>query len=661
MKILRSFRIIDVLLLCLFLSFIAHVGPANAWHAYGNIEGTGNGWLVENNCVSSTTNGQGCYNTSTHVFCIGNGTTCVAQSTVGINPRGAYQAGTVYSIGDSVSNNGSSYIAISATTGNLPTNTTYWQLLAGKGDTGSIGPSGKTVLNGSGAPSSGTGADGDFYIDTTAKCIYGPKSSGSWPGSCTSLSVPGSGALTVTTQDNTTTPDTPGTGSTTFYTKYGKLCSISAEQGEKCVGTSGSSSGYTTVPASPTATGTAGQWSVDSSYGYFCYATDSWIRVTKDGTWAASACATPAYNNDAGTYNNDVSVTISDATDGAAIKYCTDTANTCDASAGSTYGSAVSITSTGTYLRSIAIKSGLTNSSVKSALYTLTTATPSPSLAAGSYSSTQTVTLSSSTSGAYICYTTDGSTPAGTASSCTTGTHYAGSFQVSATETVKAVAYKANYGASSVMSATYTIGTAKAYVQYAYLDNGSASNGTASATAFSSSNTAGNAIVVFVNGRDDGSAAAASCTDSQSNTYVKIDATFGNVTAYNNPGVIFYALNIAGGSNNVVTCTWSSGGTHPFVNIIAAEVSGITALDKATAVSNGTGTPTSNAMTTTDNGEFVFAAIVKSSSVTAGSGYTMVYNGTYAAAEYQFQTTAGSITPVFTGSVDYSFHAATFK
>ena len=50
--------------------------------------------------------------------------------TGGITPTGAYNALTAYSTGDSVSYNGSSYVAIQATTGNLPTDTTYWQILS---------------------------------------------------------------------------------------------------------------------------------------------------------------------------------------------------------------------------------------------------------------------------------------------------------------------------------------------------------------------------------------------------------------------------------------------------------------------------------------------------------------------------------------------------
>lgn len=133
----------------------------------------------------------------------------------GINPRGAYNAGTAYAIGDSVSYSGSSYVAIAATTGNLPTNASFWQLLAEKGTTGTDG---KTVRNGSGAPSSGLGVDGDFYIDTTADAIYGPKTAGAWGSSTpiigtngtngagyggtspTSLSISSSGTKTLTTQ-----------------------------------------------------------------------------------------------------------------------------------------------------------------------------------------------------------------------------------------------------------------------------------------------------------------------------------------------------------------------------------------------------------------------------------------------------------------------------
>jgi hypothetical protein len=45
---------------------------------------------------------------------------------------------------------------------------------------------GNVVLNGVGVPSAGTGANGDFYINTSNYDIYGPKTAGAW-GSATSL------------------------------------------------------------------------------------------------------------------------------------------------------------------------------------------------------------------------------------------------------------------------------------------------------------------------------------------------------------------------------------------------------------------------------------------------------------------------------------------
>ncbi len=54
---------------------------------------------------------------------------------------------------------------------------------------GATGADGRTIFSGSGAPSGGTGENGDFYIDTSAFEIYGPKAAGVW-GSGTSLVGP---------------------------------------------------------------------------------------------------------------------------------------------------------------------------------------------------------------------------------------------------------------------------------------------------------------------------------------------------------------------------------------------------------------------------------------------------------------------------------------
>lgn len=64
---------------------------------------------------------------------------------------------------------------------------------------GAAGVNGKSVLNGSGAPGGGTGVDGDFYIDTAATEIYGPKAGGVW-GAPTSLVGTGIAASLLTTR-----------------------------------------------------------------------------------------------------------------------------------------------------------------------------------------------------------------------------------------------------------------------------------------------------------------------------------------------------------------------------------------------------------------------------------------------------------------------------
>lgn len=60
-----------------------------------------------------------------------------------------------------------------------------------QGPHGATGPAGAAgLLSGTGAPSSSLGGNGDFYLDTTAWVLYGPKSGGDWPESGVSLVGP---------------------------------------------------------------------------------------------------------------------------------------------------------------------------------------------------------------------------------------------------------------------------------------------------------------------------------------------------------------------------------------------------------------------------------------------------------------------------------------
>jgi hypothetical protein len=62
----------------------------------------------------------------------------------GFNFRGEFNPLELYQIADSVSYQGSSYVAIQDTVGNLPTNAAFWQLVAEKGSDGAQGPAGSS-------------------------------------------------------------------------------------------------------------------------------------------------------------------------------------------------------------------------------------------------------------------------------------------------------------------------------------------------------------------------------------------------------------------------------------------------------------------------------------------------------------------------------------
>ena len=61
----------------------------------------------------------------------------------------------------------------------------YWNNLVGSD--GSNGDDGKSVLNGSSDPTSNDGAEGDFWINTNANTIWGPKTATGWPSTGTEM------------------------------------------------------------------------------------------------------------------------------------------------------------------------------------------------------------------------------------------------------------------------------------------------------------------------------------------------------------------------------------------------------------------------------------------------------------------------------------------
>jgi hypothetical protein len=187
--------------------------------------------------------------------------------------------------------------------------------------------------------------------------------------------------------------------------------------------------------------------------------------------------STPTFSPEAGTYTSAQSVEISCATSGATIYYTTD--GSTPTSASTVYSAPIDVSST-TTIKAYATASGMNDSAVASATYTIgatqQVATPTFSPEAGTYTSAQSVEISCATSGATIYYTTDGSTPT------SASTVYSAPIGVSSTTTIKAYATVDGMTDSEVASATYIISAESAYLVTYTIDDDWGSGATVNVT-----------------------------------------------------------------------------------------------------------------------------------------------------------------------------------
>ena len=221
------------------------------------------------------------------------------------------------------------------------------------------------------------------------------------------------------------------------------------------VSTPGSTIYYTTNGTTPTTNSTVYTSAITVSA---TETVEAIATATGSGTSAVGSAAytiqgaTPTFSPVAGTYTGAQTVTISDTTPGSTIYYTTDGSTPTTSS--TVYSSAITV-STSETVNAIATATGLTNSAVGSAAYTIVAVTPTFSPGTGNYNGPQTVTISSTTPSAAIYYTTDGSTP----TYPITGTTqlYSGPITVSASETVNAIATATGDTNSAVGPAVYTL------------------------------------------------------------------------------------------------------------------------------------------------------------------------------------------------------------
>ncbi|PYR59278.1 MAG: hypothetical protein DMF85_08215, partial [Acidobacteria bacterium] len=156
--------------------------------------------------------------------------------------------------------------------------------------------------------------------------------------------------------------------------------------------------------------------------------------------------ATPTIAPAGGTFVNSVVVSIADATAGAAIHYTTD--GSTPTSGSPVYPGPIVISQT-TTVQAMASAPDMTDSFVAGVAYTIQAAAPAINPAAGTYVGSVTVSLTTTTGGATIRYTTDGSAP--TASSPA----YTAPFTLSRTTTVRAIATASGMSNSAETSAAY--------------------------------------------------------------------------------------------------------------------------------------------------------------------------------------------------------------
>ena len=172
----------------------------------------------------------------------------------------------------------------------------------------------------------------------------------------------------------------------------------------------------------------------------------------------AETVKAPAANPAAGTYTSAQNVTLSSETEDAIIYYTVD--GSAPTSGSTRYISPIAISHSLT-LKAIAAKKGMNNSPVFSAEYVInipidTVIQPVATPGAGTYTTVQSVTLSTTTTGASIYYTINGADPTASSTPFTTGSP----ITINQSLTLKAIAVKEGMTNSSILTADYVINLA---------------------------------------------------------------------------------------------------------------------------------------------------------------------------------------------------------
>lgn len=328
------------------------------------------------------------------------------------------------------------------------------------------------TLTGSGAPTGSVTQtifpnSGNLITDNNENTYIGPSSiaasvtvPSSTSTSGTTYSIPPASMITLTY----TIGGTPRAATPVFSPAPGSYTSITTVTVTDS--TPGASTFCTTNGTTPTTSSPpyTAPFTVSSTETIQCIATaPGYLQSLVGGglyTIAFPPAATPTFSPTPGTYSASQNVTINDATAGATIYYTTDGSTPTTSSAVFTSPILVSATTT---IKAIATAPSSSQSAVGTGTYTIsipTVATPtfctaSMSCGGGTYVGAQTITIASTTLGAAVYYTRDGTTPTFPVTGTTT--LYTAPLTVAGTMTLKAIGVLTGSVNSPVGSASYVI------------------------------------------------------------------------------------------------------------------------------------------------------------------------------------------------------------
>src|SRR3989339_824212 len=199
--------------------------------------------------------------------------------------------------------------------------------------------------------------------------------------------------------------------------------------------------------------------------------------------------ATPVITPVADTYTNSVTIAMSTSTTGATIKYTLD--NSAPTLSSTDYTTPITQSTTVT-VRAAAFKAGLVDSDIAATAYTIQAATPVITTAAGVYADSVSITITTSTSGASIRYTTNGSGL----------TDYSGPVTKTSTSTIVAYAAKGGLIDSSTSTKIFTVTGTAVKLQLLVPGEAVAPGSPTGKTGSPSARTAGSIFTVTVNAVD---------------------------------------------------------------------------------------------------------------------------------------------------------------